>query len=404
MRKVKSLLAPYSRFLFVLFVFVSIFFFAMFQGGKVSWTIFYILLPFIIYSITLFFYPLSNMAAERIIHTPNVQYGGKLMVTVTLKRNFRFPLLYIIATEKFADNEIPNLAGDKLKHFFVLGFKKEVQWQYEVREMPRGEHIIRGVQIELSDFFGWIRKTHFISIRHTVLVYPKITEINYVPLSTQYERGMTTTQLNIVKDTTMATSVRDYQTGDRMSWIHWKSFARTQNLMTKEFEDRRSQELFLILDGRLSEVFEEQVELTASILKEVSGYQAGIGLVTTGSEQVVFPFIQSEEQLQRAFIHLAKIKPVDDFSINMSSGFRKELQHASTLVLITGNSDWPFIQSIIEYAMNVRFVICFVIYKKDSKERDVVFENIQLAKMRGIAVHAITQEQFPDVFKEVLYL
>ena len=66
--------------------------------------------------------------------------------------------------------------------------------------------------------------------------------------------------LNIVKDTTMATGVRDYQSGDRVSWIHWKSFARTQTLMTKEFEDRRSQELILVLDERPSEVFEEQVE------------------------------------------------------------------------------------------------------------------------------------------------
>ena len=50
-----------GRFIFVLFVLASAFVFAMFQGGKVSWTIFYILLPFILYSIALFFYPLSGL-------------------------------------------------------------------------------------------------------------------------------------------------------------------------------------------------------------------------------------------------------------------------------------------------------------------------------------------------------
>ena len=27
--------------------------------------------------------------------------------------------------------------------------------------MPRGEHVLEGVEIEVSDFFGWIRKTSF---------------------------------------------------------------------------------------------------------------------------------------------------------------------------------------------------------------------------------------------------
>ena len=75
----------------------------------------------------------------------------------------------------------------------------------------------------------------------------------------------------------MATGVRDYQSGDRVTWIHWKSFARTQTLMTKEFEDRRSQELFILMDGQTVKTFEELVELTASILKEASSHQAGIG-------------------------------------------------------------------------------------------------------------------------------
>ena len=134
-----------------------------------------------------------------------------------------------------------------------------------------------------------------------------MTDIHYVPFDTQYDRGTMASPLNIVKDTTMATGVRDYQSGDRVTWIHWKSFARTQTLMTKEFEDRRSQELFLIMDGRASEVFEEQVELTASILKEASSHQAGLALMTTGPKPSLFPFIQSEEHLHRRLFTWRKL-------------------------------------------------------------------------------------------------
>src|SRR5690606_4814739 len=124
------------------------------------------------------------------------------------------------------------------------------KWQYEIEQMPRGEHVLQGVVIEVSDFFGWLRKTKMIAARDTILVFPKMIDLNYVPFDTQYDRGTLASLLNIVKDTTMATGVRGYQPGDRVTWIHWKSFARTQTLMTKEFEDRRSQEVLLLLDGR----------------------------------------------------------------------------------------------------------------------------------------------------------
>ena len=39
--------------------------------------------------------------------------------------------------------------------------------------MPRGEHVLEGIEIEVSDFFGWIRKRHFIQEMHTVLIIRK---------------------------------------------------------------------------------------------------------------------------------------------------------------------------------------------------------------------------------------
>ena len=402
MRKARSFLATISRFLFVLVVLASIFLYAMFQGGIVSWTVFYMLAPFIVYSIALFFYPLSKLTAERIIRTPVVRNGGKLVVSVTVKRKFRFPLLYMVATEKILNSNIAFLAGGKTKHFFVFGFHKTVNWEYEIEGMPRGEHILEGVEIELSDFFGWIRKTHFIPIKNTVLVYPRITDIHYIPTDTQYDRGTTVSPFNIMKDTTMATGIRDYQSGDRVTWIHWKSFARTQTLMTKEFEDRRSQELILILDGRPSEVFEEQVEFAASILKEASSHQAGIGLAITGPKQFSFPLIQSEEHLQRAFLHLAKVKPSGDSSTVMASSYGSELQHSNSIILITGSPDWSFIQSVVQNAKSARSITCFTVLKQDAGTQKKLVEDVRIAKSRGITVKTLTQKQFPEAFKEVI--
>ena len=401
MSKVKKFFGSTGRFIFVLFILIAAWVFAMFQGGAVSWTIFYCILPFVIYSIVLAFYPLSTIKVERTVRTPTVQNGGKLNASLTVNRNFRFPLLYTVVTEKCSDQKISKLAGNQLKHLFVFGFRKSNTWNYEVSNMTRGEYIFEGVEIEVSDFFGWIRKTHFIPVKHTVLVYPKITDVHYVSIDNQYDRGATVSPYNIVKDTTMATGVRDYQPGDRVTWIHWKSFARTQTLMTKEFEDRRSQELFVVLDGRPSNTFEEQVELAASLIKEISNHQAGIGFQTTGKDQPTFPFIQSEEHVQRVLVHLAKVKPSGDESTGMLPNQGGTLSHGGSIILITGNPDWPFIQSVVQNANNARSVVCFVVVNRNHPVRKTMAEDIRLAKSRGITVHTLTQEQFSEAFKEV---
>ena len=398
MLRKNKLLAIYGRFAFILLVLVSAFVYAMFQGGKVSWTIFYMIVPFVCYSILLFFYPLSDLMAERTIRTPNVQKGERLVVSVTLRRKYRFPLLYTVATERWAERDVAALAGNRLKHLFILGLRKKVTWDYEIDEMPRGEHVLQGIEVEVSDFFGWIRKTKFIAVTDTILIYPKTVGIEYVASDTQYDRGSAASPFHIVKDTTMVTGVRDYQAGDRVAWIHWKSFARTQTLMTKEFEDRRSQEILVMLDGRQSTMFEERVELAASILKEAAKQKVGLAFMTASAEGAVFPFIQSEEQLHRVLVHLAKVKPTQEETVQLSTSRGAILQHGGSIVVIAGRLDEPFIQAMLRNVDNAQSILCLLVGKRDDPKMEAA---VQSARSRGITVRVLEQGQFARAFKEV---
>lgn len=401
MKNVRRLVKSYSRFLFVLLVLLSAFVFAMFQGGYVSWAIFYAILPFVIYSILLFFYPLSLLTVERVIRTPRVQNGEKLAVIITVKRRIRYPLLYTVVSEKLRDAEQLLSAKDKLKKLYLFGFRGKIEWEYEIERMPRGEHLLEGIEIEVTDFFGWIRKTRFIPLKNTILVYPKMTELLYMSIDTENDRGAIISPYNIVKDTTMATGIRDYQSGDRVSWIHWKSFARTQVLMTKEFEDRKSQELTLILDGRPSKMYEGQVELAASILKEATNHKARIAFLSTGPEHVAFPVVESEEQFRRVLVHLAKLKPSGDILTGVPSDSRGVSQPGGSTILITGSPDWPFLESVMGNVINTKSVICFVIVEKMTSVSSILMKDIQFAKSKGMAVHTVTKSQFSTVFKGV---
>ena len=144
MKQFRKLISIWGRLVFVLFVLLSAFVFAMFQGGYVSWAIFYAIVPFILYSISLFFYPLRAFTAERIIRTPNVENGGKFIVSLMVKRDFPFPLLYTVISEKWRDEEVLLVARGTIKKLFVFGFQKKEEWQYEIEQNAAGRTCIGG--------------------------------------------------------------------------------------------------------------------------------------------------------------------------------------------------------------------------------------------------------------------
>ncbi len=398
-RKVRFVAAV--RLVFLLLVLASTFAYAMFQGGTVSWSVFYIVLPFVSYSLALYFYPLSQITVERNIRTPNVENGSKVVVDLTLNRKSRFPLLYTVVLERWMSEKMSETASRNSKKLFIFGFKKQLQWQYEVENMLRGEHVLEGVTIEVSDFFGWIQKTVFIEQKQKILVFPKITDIHYVPVNTQYDRGSLESPLAIIKDTTMVAGVRDYQAGDRVTWIHWKSFARTQSLMTKEFEDRRSQDLFVVMDGKSSFAFEEQVELAASLLTEATRHQENLSFLTTGEKPVLFSHIQSEEQLRSSLVHLAKIQPSTPNGSNGMVDLGSTMQHFGTVLLITGDPDRKLIESMLLNATNRKSIICFVVKKYDGDKWSEIEKNIKFAETKGVTMQVLKREAFLHAFKEV---
>ncbi|MCZ8538535.1 DUF58 domain-containing protein [Paenisporosarcina quisquiliarum] len=401
MKKINFTWAIGGRLLFVLFLVICSFAFAMFQGGFVSWFIFYSLLPFALYSIAFFFSPISKIEVERYIQTAQIRKGGKLIATVKLKRPSRFPMLYLVIKEVTQSAPLIKHASEKLKTVKMVGFQRTIEWTYEIDHMPRGEHALDGVEISVSDFFGWVKKTHVLPLKQTVIVYPNVTEMIYMPIETRYDQGAAASPFTIVKDTTMATGVRDYQPGDRVSWIHWKSFARTQTLRTKEFEDRQSQDLFLLVDRKPSGSFEEQIELTASVLQAVVRNQASAAFLSLGATRFYFPAVQSEEQLQRTMFHLAKVEA--DLAQPIEKLLPKDpgMSSATSILLITGELTPALIETIPRAAKNLRQCTVFVVVKKGVKLSKQALTVHQLARSRGMIIHVLSQDHFANAFTEV---
>jgi len=382
----------------ILFLLIVAFVYAMFQGGFVSWFLFYLVVPLFIYSFLLFLYPLSKVEVERTIETRKVYSGGKFSAIVRVKRNNRFPLMYIKYKENVSSTLEPTTSWKRLAFW---GMKKELTWTFEIEHIPRGEHVLEGSTIQVSDLFGWIQKETVISNKKIILVFPNLTEMVYIPIETRYDQGAAVSRIQTMKDTSMATGVRSYQPGDRVSWIHWKSFARTQTLKTKEFEDRQSQDLFVLIDRTPSNLFEEVVDLSASIMQAVVRHQASSAFLSLGENRLFLPSVQTEEQLQRVLYHLTKVqadltKPVEQVVLLDGA-----LAQATSLLYITSRLTHEWIDSIQKTAGNLRVCTCFVVKQKNEKSLKEEISLYRYARSRGIQVHNITKDRFAQAFLEV---
>lgn len=381
--------APPLRFVGLILLLAGTFAYAKFQGGRVSWTVFYMLLPFLLYGILLFVYPLRDIGFRRELERRELPFGGSAQAEITLTRRFPFPLLYVSVKEETKE-------GDPARNpalLFLWGFRRRKKWSYRTGPLGRGEHALEGVTVEVSDFFGWMKKSVFLPSRETVLVLPKVLGIRHLPTVASDGRGAAAAASSAVMDPAAASGIREYEPGDRVSRIHWSAFARTGDLYTKEFEDRRSQDLFLILDGRPSGTFEAQVSLAASLLKLSVENRAVAGFVTLGPAGAAFPLVEGLEGHHDVLRHLARFHPAEEGGSIPHEG-RGLIGTARTMIVVTGRISAGWVERLLGESPGVRSGLLYSVLAPGERPDGEALAAAKKASAQGLDVRFVTERDF----------
>ncbi|WP_079504144.1 DUF58 domain-containing protein [Mesobacillus jeotgali] len=389
--------------LIVLLVLILITFsYAMFQGGFVSWFLFYSFVPFALYALGLGFYSLKEIKAERVYTKQEYNAGEKFRASVVLERNIAFPLFYAIAEEQAGDTFAANQDLQKAKTMVFPGFSRVVSFDYSIENLPRGEHVLTGIKLKTGDPLGLIEKEKILPAENRILVYPAYQDMLYRPVAHHFDQGMTASKERVQRDTSMAIGVREYQPGDRFSWINWKATARRNDIMTKEFEQRQSHDVTILMDCAPDPHFEVVVSFTASVIRAILRKGAQVGLLTSSVERVAFPARGGESQQQQLLYHLAKIQ--DGSPVSFGRVLEAETflaQQNNSLMLITAQLSKELIEKAAFYNQKNGAVSIFLI--KNSQESPTKSEiNLRSsAYARGIRLVMVHDGQFAEAFSEV---
>ncbi|UOQ92000.1 DUF58 domain-containing protein [Halobacillus shinanisalinarum] len=411
-----------ARLVVIFLIFAVLFSYAMFQGGFVSWFLFYSFLPFLLYMVGLTFYRMDNWKVERRLSKKVTTAGETIHVDVHITRSFLFPMYYCVIEEyipeslmkrdthfeKYRNMGKPDDLNKRrqVKKAVFPWFKRTIRYQYVIEEIPRGEHQLRALRVKTGDFFGFITKEVIYQLNNKIIAFPYKRPVRLTERAYSFEQGASPSFKLNEKNTNVVSGVREYVPGDRFSWIDWKTTAKSNQMMTKEFEQEKSVDMLIILNAVYEEdmnplSFEGSVEFSASLLEEIYNRSSQLAFMTLGDGKRYFPFQQDHAYKDMIQQHLAQIRPRGQTPF--AKQLERELSQNLTgmlLLIVSHQLDMHLFTSLIRLAQKSKRVVLFYVKPRSQME----FQDHKLVKQlvsNGIVVNMISEDELTQQEFEV---
>ena len=189
--------------------------------------------------------------------------GEDVWITLEARPESRVPAPAIVVTEQIARlgaRETPlRRAGAIHRGTYVL------------ERVPRGRYVVEQARATIDDPFGLARVEVDLAAGGALLVYPRLVALDRL-FSESGAHAQDGRRLLLRRPSGFDLhSVREYEQGESLRKVHWRTTARRGQLMVKELEDAPRDEIAVLLDadaGAVSgESFDVQVRAAGSILR-----------------------------------------------------------------------------------------------------------------------------------------
>jgi uncharacterized protein (DUF58 family) len=189
--------------------------------------------------------------------------GGDVWVGLDVQPESRIPAAGIAITETIAR------FGDQVTTLSRTGIG--YRGTYVLERVPRGRYVVEQARATVDDPFGLARMDVELDARGSLLVYPRLVPLDRL-FSESGAHAQDGRRLLLRRPSGFDLhSVREYEQGESLRKVHWKTTARRGQLMVKELEDAPRDEIAVILDADASAVVEDsfdvQVRAAGSILR-----------------------------------------------------------------------------------------------------------------------------------------
>jgi uncharacterized protein (DUF58 family) len=191
--------------------------------------------------------------------------------------------------------------------------------RYVLRSVPRGRYALDDADAVLADPFELERASVALPAQGALLVLPRVVELDGL-FSESGLRGHDGRRLLLRRPTGFDVhSVREYEEGESLRKVHWKTTARRGRLMVKELQDEPRDEIAILLDADAHSVaggsFDAQVRAAGSLLRAQAVRDRRAVLVVNSLRQEVVRLQTATGEWRAALETLAALEPDGQLSL-----------------------------------------------------------------------------------------
>ncbi|MFO7664080.1 MAG: DUF58 domain-containing protein [Chloroflexota bacterium] len=200
-------------------------------GRDLLFTLAYLLGLLLILSFIWAWINLNGVHLSRVTRTRRTQVGRPLEERFTIRNTSIVPKLWLEV------RDYSSLPGHYASHVTNgLGSRQSYSWRVTTICRERGRYQLGPIRLRTSDPFGLFPLERDLTPTSNVVVFPMTFDIRQFALPVGILPGGDALRRRTHYITTNASGVRDYEPGDSFSRIHWRSTARRDRLIVKEFE------------------------------------------------------------------------------------------------------------------------------------------------------------------------
>ena len=257
-----------------------------------------------------------------------------------------------------------------------ISWYERIRWEYTIRCDTRGFYRFGPARMESGDLFGFFESETTHIANDYLLVYPRVVPLPELGLPPLRPLGETRGGIEIFQDLSRPSGLREYQVGDPMKLIDWKTTARMGQLQVRTFEPSSNFTVILVVAVETSERswegysptnLERVITASASIASYAAERQYSIGLFSNGvpiltDRPMKLEAASTPEQLAIILEALATIRPLPigpmagQLEVNL-----RQFPTGSTLVVIAAIMSDALVESVANLRrQGYRVVVVFV--------------------------------------------
>ncbi|WBC17078.1 DUF58 domain-containing protein [Micromonospora sp. WMMA1998] len=253
-----------------------------------------------------------KLACNRSLEPHRAPVGASSRVVLRLQNLSRLPTGTLLLEDR-----LPYALGSRPRVVLErLGAHQASSVAYTVRADVRGRYEVGPLVIRLTDPFGLCELTRSFPSTDHLTVIPQVTPLPSVRLPGEYAGSGDSRARSVAVHGEDDAATREYRMGDDLRRVHWKSTARTGELMVRREEQPWESRATVVLDTRAAghrgegptASFEWAVSAAASItmhlrqagykLRLVTGNGVDVGATEAGGEGLLLDHL-AEVHLDR---------------------------------------------------------------------------------------------------------